>query len=1121
MFTAGSFRSLLVLLIGMFNMHEADAQWNNTYGNEWINYKQKYVKINVGKKGIHRVKLTSLPSAFVNVDPDKFQIWHRGKEIALIAANQNEVIFYGEPNDGSSDTLVYRPAEARLNPYISLFSDLGSYFLTVSDRAGKRIEILDGTDVSGVEEPYHLHKDIVKFNDQFSFSTFGIGNTLNNSFYEASNSWTGETVGGPNATGGSVKTNFLIKEYKFKNLVRSDIHPVLELLVNGLHEGQHDIQFSFGKSEQNDHFKRLGSAVFSGWGGKKLNYRLSNDDIDETGKGFLKVNSISTSVNDWFALSYYSMVYPQLIDMKDMGLAFFTLPAIKAKRSRVRVSNAPIDALVYDVTDKANPISVSSINGLDTHFMIGRSDNKSLDFLVVSSSQISTIEASRISEVDFTPIYFNNNFKGEPLHPNDYDYLIVTTSNLQEGAVKYAEYRSSIEGGGNRVLVIDISNIYNQFNYGEPSPIAIRRFCNYMLSRGIRDEKHNLLLIGVSSTIPVNLVKEMDGEVPTFGDPGSDILLVAGLNGYNENVPAIPVGRINALNSNEVIAYLSKVKIYEHQLDIGWRKNILHLNGGHSAHEIAQLKGLLSVLTPIVENGELGGKVQAFVKNQPVETTELVDISKEVNKGVGMITYFGHGSQNITDLDMGFVSDIKRGYQNTNNYSLMYFNGCGVGNIFTSRSRHILSGNWLMTPERGAVSIIANSYKSYVTTSANHLNLLYNVMFGEPNSLSIGQVVKQVAKRIVEGSPSSYDIANIHQSNVLGDPYLRVLRAERPDYAFDMNQSIFLQSESPNVSIGNSKSLKVGLVLYNHGRYVDSEIVPIRIKIYTANGNVETSNLSFKSVSYRDTLYVNIGGRHNINRIEVSIDAENTLNELSKKNNDANLIIDWEIAKGESIYTYEKVKDILPPLLTVKFKNTLLANGQVLPPNPEIVFTLEDNVLLSSDTSLVEIYLKSCEDFSCDYEKLSYSNSELVMRSMSSRKVQVSYFSDLMSNGLYELMVKVKDGSANFPVNPYTIRFEIKGDKDLRVVNSPNPTSNFVHFQLDQSIDVNDFRSIRWIVYDLNGAILLDKNSYPLTNAYSWYWTPNVSSGLYFYKVILNGIGGSVEELRGKISIVR
>jgi hypothetical protein len=74
MFTAGSFRSLLVLLIGMFNMHEADAQWNNTYGNEWINYKQKYVKINVGKKGIHRVKLTSLPSAFVNVDPDKFQI---------------------------------------------------------------------------------------------------------------------------------------------------------------------------------------------------------------------------------------------------------------------------------------------------------------------------------------------------------------------------------------------------------------------------------------------------------------------------------------------------------------------------------------------------------------------------------------------------------------------------------------------------------------------------------------------------------------------------------------------------------------------------------------------------------------------------------------------------------------------------------------------------------------------------------------------------------------------------------------------------------------------------------------------------------------------------------------
>src|SRR5690606_33255599 len=107
-----------------------------------------------------------------------------------------------------------------------------------------------------------------------------------------------------------------------------------------------------------------------------------------------------------------------------------------------------------------------------------------------------------------------------------YNYFIITSSNLADGAKEYARYRSSSLGGNHKVLVMNIKDIYDLYNYEEPSPIGVRNFMKYML--GSDDTKaKNLLLIGRSTTYPLNLQKELVGEVPTIGDPGSDNLLAS------------------------------------------------------------------------------------------------------------------------------------------------------------------------------------------------------------------------------------------------------------------------------------------------------------------------------------------------------------------------------------------------------------------------------------------------------------------------------------------------------------------------------------------------------------------------------------------------------------------
>src|SRR5690606_34023757 len=124
-----------------------------------------------------------------------------------------------------------------------------------------------------------------------------------------------------------------------------------------------------------------------------------------------------------------------------------------------------------------------------------------------------------------------------------------------------------------------------------------------------------LLLFGPGVSYARALRKEMIDEVPTFGDPGSDNLLVAGLAGVLPDLQAIPVGRIKAFSDNEVLTYLKKVKDYESEKnDISWRKKFLHMSGGHSTSEINTLEGILTALEPFVKNGPLGGEVKKVVK---------------------------------------------------------------------------------------------------------------------------------------------------------------------------------------------------------------------------------------------------------------------------------------------------------------------------------------------------------------------------------------------------------------------------------------------------------------------------------------------------------------------------
>ncbi len=1117
-----SIRTAIVFLITFCYHGKLAAQWGETqFGNEWIDYKKQYLRIQVINTGIQKIAVSSLPEKWKSTDPGTWQLWHRGKEVTIIRADNKEIIFFGETNNGASDSLVHFPSAARLNPYVSLFSDQGCYFLTTSPASVTVTVANNAFDSTNPAISYHLRKDTVLYKTQFSAVTWGPGADLNHSYYDQSNSWTGPTIVGPNATPSSELPRELNVSYTLSKWHDSPEapKPFVEMLFNGLFNGAHDIQISSGNK------KLLGKAAFNGWGGKKAIFELSKEDIPDGSTGSFNIRSVSTSQNDWFGLSYFTIVYPQKISMDGRPQKEFQLPKMQKSGAYSLTIDKGSQALeVYDITD---PYRTSVVKGSssESEFMctINIDTDVSKRLFAVNPDRYHVVSAQLINEVDLRPVFLYDQqviTSVSAVAPQEYDYIIVTNDTLKAGAIEYARYRSSSEGGNHRAIVMSIRNIYDQFNYGEPSPVAIRMFIKYMLSKGIRTEKHYLFLMGMAITYPPYLRKELPNEVPSFGDPGSDNLLVAGLNGVHKDLQAIPVGRLKAYNSSEVRAYLSKVKSYEHEsTDISWRKNILHLSGGHSSSEIVTLKNILSNLEPIVAGSDLGGQVSKVVKTTTV--VEKVDISNLVNEGVGMISYFGHGAATITDLDFGYASDASRGYRNLNRYPLMYFNGCGVGNIFTSRSVHILSDDWLLAPDKGAIAIIANSYLSYVTPSAKHISQVYKSLFENDKIKSIGHVLRDANLSILNNNPNDYDKANMHQATLQGDPALYLLRSDTPDYIIDSDDGVKLYSQSPAVSIKNSSKVRIGVAIRNGGKALKGVTIPLSLTLRYKNGTSQVLKESISGMPYSDTLWVSIDKDEQISLIEVKANPEEILDEFSYKNNYAELEINWDNMGTLNVYPGAPLRDLVPPAVSAVFRGSPAKAETPLSALSDIRIWVQDDRSLPADTDLIDIYIKPCWDSYCDFEPLSSTLELAEGEDSRSFAIKISDAQDLPA-GKYELMVIARDRAGNTSSSPYTIKFSL-GDTDsiLRVKVSPNPvTSNYARFELEGST-TEEVSAIECIIYNARGQEINRQDFTGLNPTREWYWrsTDTFGTGIYVYRVNVSLKSGGRKSLSGKLII--
>lgn len=857
-------------------------------GNEWIANNQLYFKIPIASDGLYRLTRADLAAAGVpvdQIDPRRIQLYNKGAEQAIlfqhaqIPANgvfdAGEYLeFYGKKNDGSLDAELYKPASSQPHTLYNLYNDTTYYFLTVHPSLqGKRMSNFTQANTSSIpKETSQQHERL-----ELLTGSYATGQTFNGfvqlSSYNAGEGWSGPIIRENNAA--DVNLTSIV------NNVPSDGLPTLEMQVSGRGAVNHKADIYVGPNSGS--LRLLRTVTFFGFEPNTFTDNLAWTDVDVSGKLTVRMQVLGTGGADFLSISYIRVLFPQNFSMTGVSEKYFTLKENPGNKSYVEIENAPSGVRVFDVTDSNNIRTIGTSQTSTLNMVIDETQLVKRKLFV--TNQFST-------PVGIKRVVFRS------LGSSNANYLIISHKAFQKPAVgvsnplkAYASYRASVAGGGYDTLTVTMDQVYDQFSYGESTPVAIFRFIKFLETRKRPDY---IFLIGKGLDVSTRYYRNpsafpiIKDFVPSSGRPGSDMYFTVALSSPT-NEPSIPIGRLSATSPEHVVFYLNKVIEQEATpFNDLWRKRVLHLSGGIAQGEPETFKGFMEDFGAIASDVYLGGSVSAIAKRS-LQAQELINISEEVNKGLGLITFFGHSSTSTTDFDIGFATDPQLGYNNKGRYPVLLINGCNAGAFYNNS---VLFGeDWVNAADKGAIGFIAHSFFGFTSTLKRYSDFFYETAYGDSVFIKkgIGDIQKEVARRYLAASlPSEQNITQVLQMVLLGDPAAKIFGTNKPDFAID-NSSIKAQSFDGKAITTATDSFALRVIVKNFG-LADGKPLSVSVKRTFSDNSSLLYDSVFNGVFFQDTLYVTIPNQLMVagpSQFEVTVDAALEYQELSESNNKA------------------------------------------------------------------------------------------------------------------------------------------------------------------------------------------------------------------------------------------
>jgi uncharacterized repeat protein (TIGR01451 family) len=319
------------------------------------------------------------------------------------------------------------------------------------------------------------------------------------------------------------------------------------------------------------------------------------------------------------------------------------------------------------------------------------------------------------------------------------------------------------ESEGKSVAVPLIDDLYDEFNFGEHSPYAIRNFLQ-TATKVWHTPPHYLLLNGRASVDPRDYLGfgHLDF-VPTKIVPTTS-LMTASDDWFSDfsgtGMPTIATGRFPVSTTAEASLVAGKVAIYEGQSTNGpWTSQALMVADNNDTENFTQDSQLVQKQLP--STMQVTDVFASTLTSAQVEKA----IVTSINSGQLLVNYAGHGSEDQWSGSNFFDNTTANALTNGSSLPVFLIMDC-LNGLFQDVYDQPLAVTLVLAPNGGAVAVLASSGLNQALPQTNLDKLVVQNAFSA-SSPALGDAILKAKGAIADlGVRQTY--------NLLGDPAMQI-----------------------------------------------------------------------------------------------------------------------------------------------------------------------------------------------------------------------------------------------------------------------------------------------------------------------------------------------------------
>jgi hypothetical protein len=820
--------------------------WSQPYGNEWIDYSQKFYGFKIVQNGLYKIDYATLAANNVPVsslNSSTFQIFGKDKEVPIYMNDNGDnsfdpgdyFLFYAYRNDGWLDSTMFARPGQMANPGYSLINDTITYFFSWKN--------------SGTGLRFALQTDQ-------NYSNYTASSFVRSEFRSAYGSSYCEGIVEGDAAGSMYSRG---EGYGAPELSSNGTNIVSEITIP-----TPNVYLGAGGLGV-----KLECRVSSNSSGEGSNHPLAHNHHTKLSIGTSNLLIIDTTYLDYFQIKTLTSFSPSNLSngstnihheiIADLGVTvdrqIFTYTVLSYPKQtssnnqnfdRFFVQNGAMKSRV-DLSNFSGSAPLVLSFGSIPRYEIPTQNAGTLQFIIPNHPSTNETEVMVVDINASIPINTLSAVNGTGAFTDfsvlniDSALLFIYHPNLSSSAESYKNYRTSAAGGGHNVIKANIEELYLQFSSGIlKHPVSIRRFADFIYDNSTQ-KPEGLFLIGKG----LNFSETRNGGpgfsdclIPPLGYPASDNAITSGLIDPYTWEPLIPTGRLSMRTNIEVENYLSKMEQYEDaQNNVGlnfsetknWQKQLLHFVGGSNANQQSSFQLNMNQMKAIVEDTLFAGNVTSYFKtsSNPLDPNVVTSVTQRIEDGVSIMNFFGHAAASNNGFEINI--DEPSNWNNFGKYPVVIGNSCYNGNIFVTTGS--TSENFVNIPNEGAIAFLSSISVGYEYYLAIYSKELYRQFSYKSYGETFGNQIKKTIKNIYANYGSQYPILNqsyfestCTQMTLHGDPMLKVNYSTAPEIDIQV-ADLNLSPSNVNLSVD---SIELTFTIRNIGQSITA---PINVEI--------------------------------------------------------------------------------------------------------------------------------------------------------------------------------------------------------------------------------------------------------------------------------------------------